>query len=198
MDRRPLARTGRALMRLCVYLVGFATIVLAAMTGFEVVARKLFAFSLQGVDEIGGYLLAIISAFGFTFALIHRSHTRIDLFLARFPARLHPILNVASVVSLFGFAAFMAWRVLATLADTIEYQSISTTPLQLPLWIPQGIWALELLLFAIVAGVLAARATALLFTSPDTVMRDFSPLRLQEEIEEQIRAAGAGLEQDGR
>ena len=188
MTASPLARTGRALMRLLVTLVGFATVVLAVLVGIEVVARKLFNFSLQGVDEIGGYLLAIISAFGFTFALIHRAHTRIDIFLGRFPARLQPGLNFAAVVSLFGFAAFMAWRTLATLAETIAYQSISTTPLQLPLWIPQGIWALEIVIFAAVAGVLTARATVLLLTSPGAVVIEFGPLRLADEIEEQVRA----------
>ena len=43
-----------------------------------IIARKLFSYSLQGVDEIGGYVVAITGTFGFAYALINRTHTRIE------------------------------------------------------------------------------------------------------------------------
>ena len=56
-------------------------------TCVEMVTRKLFNFSLQGVDEIGGYTLAVTSALGlFVHAAGTRGHTRVDFLLSRLPA----------------------------------------------------------------------------------------------------------------
>jgi hypothetical protein len=35
-------------------------------TCVEMVSRKLFNYNLQGIDEIGGYTLAVTSAIGFS------------------------------------------------------------------------------------------------------------------------------------
>ncbi len=69
-----------------VLAAGWWLIVLSAFTCVEMVARKFFRFSLQGVDEVGGYTLAVISALGFSYTLITRGHTRIDFLLTRLPA----------------------------------------------------------------------------------------------------------------
>ena len=47
---------------------GMAFVALALITTVEVIGRKFFNFSLQGVDEMGGYVYAIGSAIGFVAA----------------------------------------------------------------------------------------------------------------------------------
>ena len=54
---------------------------------FEIIARKLFNHSLQGVDEIGGYVVAIIGTFGMALAAVERAHTRIDVLLLGYQKR---------------------------------------------------------------------------------------------------------------
>ena len=58
---------------------GYVLLGLSFLIVFEVIARKLFDFSLPGVDEIGGYVVTITGTFGFAYALIERTHTRIDI-----------------------------------------------------------------------------------------------------------------------
>ena len=64
---------------------GYILLLLSLVIVFEILARKLFSYSLQGVDEIGGYVVAGTGAFGFAYALIERTHTRIDIVLGHVP-----------------------------------------------------------------------------------------------------------------
>jgi len=70
------------------------------------------------------------------------------MFVDRLPARLRPAFHAFAVVSLAAFGVFMAWRATVTLLETIEYQSVASTPLQTPLWIPQLVWNVGLIFFA--------------------------------------------------
>ena len=60
---------------------GYWLMLIAAATCVEIISRKLFSFSLLGVDEVGGYTLAILAALGFSYALVDRAHTRIDVLM---------------------------------------------------------------------------------------------------------------------
>src|SRR5919199_464669 len=73
---------------------------LAAWVTVETVSRKLFNFSLQGADELGGYALAVGSTIAFSLALIGRNHIRVDVFHEKFPPRVQATLNWFSSVLL--------------------------------------------------------------------------------------------------
>ncbi|NKE44077.1 TRAP transporter small permease [Roseomonas frigidaquae] len=139
------------------WLLGYSLLVCA-----DLVARRYFGVSLQGTDEIGGYTLAALAAFGFGHTLVVRRHTRIDLFLSRMPAVARSVLHVVAALAIAAFAVFAASRGWAEVADSIEFMSVSTSPLQVPLWIPQGVWFAGLALFGLVALVLAMHAASLL------------------------------------
>ncbi|MBN8413811.1 TRAP transporter small permease subunit [Halomonas cupida] len=137
---------------------GYGALVLSGLITFEVLARKFFAFSLQGVDEIGGYVLAIGVAASFAFALTQRAHTRVDVLLTRLPQGMRALLNAVAQLLLCGFSLFMLWRGAATLGETIEFSSLASTPLQTPLWIPQSLWLIGLSIFALVTLRAAGKA----------------------------------------
>jgi TRAP-type C4-dicarboxylate transport system permease small subunit len=167
-------------------MAGYAFFALSIFIVVEILARKLFNYSFQGADEIGGYVLAAGTAGGFGFALIHRSHTRIDLLVSRLSGRRQAAFNLLAYVSLAAFATFMAWRGCATLQQSIEFGSLASTPLQTPLWIPQSLWAGGLVLFAVAALIMAGRATAAFFRDVDALNREFGPITIREEVEEQV------------
>jgi TRAP-type C4-dicarboxylate transport system permease small subunit len=123
-----------------VLAVGWWLILLSVATCVEMVSRKLFAFSLQGVDEVGGYTLAIAGAIGFSYTLITRGHTRIDFLVGKLPERARSVLNMLAMVTLAGMAVFAVSRGWVVLSESIEFQSHSTTPLQTPMWLPQSMW----------------------------------------------------------
>ncbi len=164
---------------------GYASLGLSLLITFEVLARKLFSFSLQGVDEIGGYVLAIGVSFSFAYALLHRAHTRVDMLIVRLPGALQAPLNAAAMLLLAGFSLFMLWRAVGTLHETLEFGSLASTPLQTPLWIPQGLWVIGLGVFAALASLLALRALGLLVRGQAAALnREFGPRSTQDELDE--------------
>ena len=183
---------GRLGIRAVIYAAGFATILLSATIAIDVVARKLFSVSIKGTDELSGYLLAIVSTAGFAYALYMRAHTRIDVLLDRVGPRLKTALNLAEVATMFAFACFAAWQCIDTLRDTIRFQSISTSSLRMPLWIPQSIWVVGMIAFAMTAFALFLRALLTLYRSPWTFNRTFGPPTVEEELDQFEAGLSAG------
>ncbi len=167
-----------------VLAVGWWLIVLSFLTCVEMVTRKLFSFSLQGIDEVGGYTLAIASAVGFSYTLITRGHTRIDFLVGKLPPLWRSVLNTLAMVTLAGMGVFAVLRGWTVLAESIEFQSHSTTPLQTPMWVPQSMWLAGWALFGIATVYMAAHCL-LLFArgAHDTVNTMYGPQTLDEEIE---------------
>ena len=60
-------------------LFGTIFMTLVALVTVETIVRKLFNVSLQGVDELGGYALAIGSTISFSLAVLGRNHIRVDV-----------------------------------------------------------------------------------------------------------------------
>lgn len=162
---------------------GYCTLGLAMLITFEVVARKVFSFSLQGADEIGGYVLAIGVSLSLAYTLLERAHTRVDVLLRRFPVVLQGGLNAVAMALLAAFSLFMLWRAAETLAETVEFGSLASTPLQTPLWIPQGLWVAGLGVFAALSTLLAVRAAILLARGQITQLNiEFGPRSAQDEL----------------
>ncbi|WP_144185405.1 TRAP transporter small permease subunit [Elioraea rosea] len=160
------------------WLLGYSLLVCA-----DIVARRYLGVSLQGTDEIGGYTCAALAAFGFAHALATRRHTRIELFLQALPGPLRALANAGAALGMAALAAFAAWRGWHELADSIDFMSVSNSPLQVPLWIPQGAWMAGLALFAAVAALLALHALLLLLSgSFAKVNRWYGPPTVAEEI----------------
>jgi TRAP-type C4-dicarboxylate transport system permease small subunit len=177
---RGLARIADVTVIAC----GWWLIALSVMTCIEMLGRKLFGFSLQGVDEIGSYTYGIVGAFGFAYALITRSHTRVDFLLSRFPAPLRSLLNLLAMLSLAALAVLCVWRGAHVLLESIDFGSTAATPLATPMWLPQSIWLAGYGLFALVA-LWAAFDAVKLYAGRRMSQLDarFGPQTLEEEIE---------------
>jgi TRAP-type C4-dicarboxylate transport system permease small subunit len=179
-----VSRTMAAATDVCALACGWWLIALSAITCVEMLGRKVLGFSLQGVDEIGSYTYAIVGSIGFAHALITRSHTRVDFLLTRFPVRFRSTLNVLAMVSLMALAALSLWRSFSVVAESIDLKASASTPLATPMWIPQSIWLLGYLLFAIVAAWASWDALRLwLRGGHDEINVRFGPQTLEEEIE---------------
>ncbi|MEM1362496.1 MAG: TRAP transporter small permease [Pseudomonadota bacterium] len=174
-------------MRLIGIAGGYACLGLSFLIVIEIIARKVFNFSLQGVDEIGGYVVAITGTFGMALATVARAHTRIDVLLLRLPRTAQAWLNLLAYVALGAGAAFMAWMGWRTLADSLAFGAVSSTPLQVPLWVPQSLWVGGLCLFALAALWTALRGLMALRHGIEAADRVLAPPSLEEEIEEARR-----------
>jgi TRAP-type C4-dicarboxylate transport system permease small subunit len=195
IDSNPVSRFFTPPARFLAILSGWWLIALSFLTVAEILLRKFFSISLQGVDEIGGYTTAIVSAFGFASALMIKAHTRVDFLLGRMPALLRAVLNATAYALLAGMAIYGAWRGWSVLEESIEFQAHANSPLQTPLWLPQGAWMIGLVLFALSAGAMAAHAFWLLLSDRARLNLFYGPLTLDEEIEAEM---GTILEREGK
>jgi TRAP-type C4-dicarboxylate transport system permease small subunit len=176
---------------------GWMLMAISFITVFEIVARRWFGFSLRGVDEISGYVLAITSAAGFCWAFVMRSHMRITLLFPYLPALARTLLNLLAAVTLAAMAMFCAWRGYAELAANIESGKPANTPLQTPLWIPQAFWFAGLVLFALTTGAAAAHALGLVFRDRGLLDRLYGPASLEEEVRTEVSQLETRLHEEG-
>ncbi len=168
-------------------LFGAIFVVLSFVVTVETLVRKIFNFSLQGADELGGYSLAIGSTIAFALAVAGRNHIRVDVFHEHLPRGLKAFLNWLSIVLLAGMATLfviVSWRVLV---ESLEYRSTAQTPWATPLIYPQSLWYAGLVLFMLMAVGFAARASWLLFTRRiDQLNDEFHAKSAKEELKEEL------------
>jgi len=189
MSRDILRRLPYGLARTGAILCGWWLAIFSLLTCVEIVGRKLFGFTLHGIDEIGGYPLAITCAVGFSYALVQRSHTRVDILLTRLPPHVAAVLNAGSMVVLSIVVVFTTWRGFVELRESIEFMSVANSPLQTPMWLPQGFWFVGLVLFAAIATIFAIDGMRLLLVDWRRVNQRYGPPSLDEEITAELRAA---------
>ncbi|MCT7656099.1 TRAP transporter small permease [Oceanimonas sp. NS1] len=103
-------------------------LLLSLLIAVETLLRKFFKISLQGVDELSGYALAVGATLAFTIALFGRAHMRIDIFHERLPKGLQSVLNWLSALFMCGLGLFMVWVCVNVVLETLDYGSTSQTP----------------------------------------------------------------------
>jgi TRAP-type C4-dicarboxylate transport system permease small subunit len=168
-------------------IFGVIFLVLSVVVTVETLARKLFNFSIQGADELGGYSLAIGSTIAFSLALMGRNHIRVDVFHDMFPRPMKAVLNWGSIVLLAALAVLFVAVSFRVLQESHAYGSTAQTPWATPLIYPQGLWYAGLIMFMLVGVGYAARATYLLFTRRiDELNEEFHPKSAKEELKEEL------------
>ena len=75
--------------------------------------------------------------------------------------------------------ASMAW---VTLSDSLTFGSVTSTPLQTPLWIPQSLWLAGLVLFGLSALWTALMGLLALRQGLDGADRRLAPQTIAQEI----------------
>jgi TRAP-type C4-dicarboxylate transport system permease small subunit len=177
----------RRLETLLANVFGVIFLALSVVVTIETLARKLFNFSIQGADELGGYSLAIGSTLAFALAVIGRNHIRVDVFHELFPRGVKAALNWLSIVLLAAMAILFVAVSFRVLDESLAYRSTAQTPWATPLIYPQGLWYAGLVVFMLVAVGYAGRASWLLFTRRiDELNEEFHPKSAKEELKEEL------------
>ena len=180
----PLAKTLHRVVGFFAVICGWWLMGLSAVTCVEMLGRKMFGFSLQGVDEIGSYTFASVGAFGFSYALITRGHTRVDFLLSRFTTAQRGVLNFVAMITLAAMGLFFVYRAFHVVAESLDLGSTAATPLATPLWIPQSVWLLAYIVFTVTALIASGYALALLARGAwADLNKRYGPQTLEEEVE---------------
>ena len=171
--------------RVVALVCGWITMAYACALTAEIVGRKLFNISFKGIDELGGFVLAITAAIGASYAMANRSHTRVDVFLVHFPKAVQRWLNTLAMLCFAFFAGFATWRGIAVLQETIELGS-SAVSLEQPLWVAQLAWVIGLGLLTLIAVAYAVHAVWLLATGRPELNMWYGPFGAQEELDAEL------------
>ncbi|MEM0907136.1 MAG: TRAP transporter small permease [Pseudomonadota bacterium] len=137
-----------------VALLAGVALVLCALFILADIALRRVGSSFGGTDEISGYVMAGLTAWGFGFALTERAHVRIDLLRDRLVSPLRAALDLLAMVALAYVALVMAVRGWPVLAKTIANNARANTVLETPLVIPQSVWFAGLVWFALMAAAM--------------------------------------------
>lgn len=148
--------------RLVALVLGAALVATVVFVLIDVIARKTGWGSLGGSDEISGYVMAAVASWGLACALLDRAHVRIDLIRLRLGAGGQALMDVFAVIVTNGVVLLIAYHCWPVLQKTLERGSRANTPLETPLWIPQGIWFSGWAWFALSTTLLSLIALAYL------------------------------------
>jgi len=188
-DAPLVLRAFEAGSRVLALLAGMAVVVLAVLICIDIGARSLLRVSVQGTDELGGYVLALVGSFGLAYTLIRKGHPRIDIGMRILPRLVQGPLHVLAQAVLAAVACFMAYHAWSELSGTIRFGAVTNTPLKTPLWVPQALWVAGTATFALVALTNTLHGLGLLLRAPHRVMAFYGPTSVEEEVEDFIASA---------
>jgi len=171
---------------MCVIVSGFILLFAVGLIGVEVVLRKAFSISIGGADELSSYALAICISWSLGYALIHKGHIRIDLLYSKLSDKLKSALDVLSLLSMLAFVAPLTYFAYEVFHVSFLRNSTANTPLQTPMWIPQGIWFSGFLAFLVTILIVLVSSLILIFKKDYQGARNIAGASsVEEEIEEE-------------
>lgn len=167
---------------------GTLLLVASFVVCIDVVLRKWWSVTLGGADELAGYALAISSAWGLGYALLHRVHIRIDSLYVLLPVRVCALLDIASVLAFAAFFGVVSFHAYFVFAQSVVSDAHSVSPIGTPLMIPQALWVLGLIEFVLVAVLLFVRGVQLLVRGDVAgVQRLLGSRSATEEVEDELK-----------
>jgi TRAP-type C4-dicarboxylate transport system permease small subunit len=186
--QHPSGPTSAGLQVILAWVFGLALCLLSGLVVAEVLMRKILLISLQGVDELSGYVLAATSSLAFFLALADRAHMRIDILYAMMPLLLRRISDGLAVLAIAAGACLLVAMGWITFAESREFNSVSQTPWATPMVIPQSIWLAALVPFMGLSLLSLLRWTGAAIRRDRSVLAEFRAKGSEDELEEQLRA----------
>jgi TRAP-type C4-dicarboxylate transport system permease small subunit len=162
MERLQTIATG--ISRVGAVVGGAMLLVASIVICIDITLRYTVSRTLGGADELSGYALAIASAWGFSAAILSRSHIRIDTAYVRVRPRIRAVLDLLSLAAFAFFFGLVTWHAWGVLRQSYTSDSHSLSEIQMPLVVPQTLWVLGLAFFVAVSLLLLARGVSAFVT----------------------------------
>ena len=140
------------------WTAGALVLVSAVLVTLDVATRAVFGRVVFESFELSGYAFAIVVALALAATVTDKANVRVDTINALLPRTARVALDVLGAVTLAAFAVVLAWQTAQVAVASARMGARSNSSLALPLAWPQGIWALGIAFFALVAIVFALRA----------------------------------------
>lgn len=137
-----IRRLMQGLLRLEQALIEILVVVMALLICTEVICRSLLGFSLMFTDEVAGYLLVGLVFLGMPVALANGALFRVELVLARLPARARSWLELVFDVASLAVTLVLLRELWRFVLDSWSRGVRAPTVLATPLYIPQSLMVL--------------------------------------------------------
>src|SRR6059058_4061520 len=143
--------------RICKYASEAALIVMLGVIGVDIVTRYVFNFSFEIADELGGYMLVVMTFVSLSVCQANNAFHQVELVQARLSERGRALSAAIFDVLSFGFATLLLWQLIKLERSAYRFGEKAPTYLETPLWIPRLAMAVGVaaLLFSIVKTFVA-------------------------------------------
>ena len=149
--------------RACKLACVAALIVMLIVIGVDILTRSLFNFSFEISDELGGYMLVVITFVSLPVCQINDSFHHVELIQSRLSPFARAISHVIFDLLSLTFCVLLLWQLARFELSSFRFHDRAPTYLATPLWIPQ---------IAMMLG-----AAALCFSMVRTLAADIARLR---------------------
>ena len=132
-------------------------ITMLVVIGTDIFTRYVLNFSFEIADEIGGYMLVMMTFVSLSVCQVNNAFHQVELVQARLSPRGRALSAAIFDALSFGFAALLFWQLVKLERSSYRFGEKAPTYLETPLWIPRMAMAIGVaaLLFAIVRTFLA-------------------------------------------
>jgi TRAP-type C4-dicarboxylate transport system permease small subunit len=128
--------------RACRFACFAALVVMLVVIGTDILTRGLFNFSFEISDELGGYMLVVISFVSLSICQINDSFHHVELVQSRLSPFGRAISHVIFDLLSLAFCALLLWQLVRFEITSYRFGDHAPTYLATPLWIPQAVMAL--------------------------------------------------------
>ena len=134
-----------------------ALVVMLVVIGADIFTRYLLNFSFEIADELGSYMLVVMTFVSLSVCQVTNSFHQVELIQARLGPRGRALSAAIFDVLSFGLAAILLWHFIRLELSSYRFGERAPTLLETPLWIPRLAMAVgaAALCFAIVRTFLA-------------------------------------------
>jgi TRAP-type C4-dicarboxylate transport system permease small subunit len=132
---RPIAES--IVERLCKYVCVAALVVMLAVIGLDIVTRSLFNFSFEISDELGGYMLVVITFISLPVCQVNDSFHHVEFVQARLSPRGRAISHLIFDLLSLTFCVLLLWQLMRFEISSWRFEDHAPTYLGTPLWIPR-------------------------------------------------------------
>jgi TRAP-type transport system small permease protein len=148
--------------RLCNLVCMAALVVMLVVIGVDIVSRAVFNFSFEISDELGGYMLVVITFISLPVCQVNDTFHHVEFVQSRLSARGRAISHVVFDLLSLAFCVALLWQLARFEMSSWRFDDHAPTYLATPLWVPR---------VAMVVG-----AAALLFSMARTLVADIARL----------------------
>jgi len=154
-----------AVERACKLACVAALITMLVVIGVDILTRSLFNFSFEISDELGGYMLVVITFLSLPVCQISDSFHHVELVQSRLSPFARVISHVIFDLLSLAFCVLLLWQLVRFEITSFRFGDHAPTYLATPLWIPQIVMMLGVaaLCFSVMRTLVADVVSSLAF-----------------------------------